>query len=242
MKNKTIILTHAKDSLEGLKEKLEIKGFNTIHIPLISIQKNSFELTQFSFDWIVFTSRYGVQYFFDELNLEDFEKVKSANPKFACIGKYTASKLEEYGFEASVISKVAISNELSKLLVNEIDKDNKVLLVLGKLAGDLLSNKLSYVDHLTRIDVYKNIKTDGNYQLLQLIKENNFDRIVFASPSAVKFLREEAEGYFENINSKAVAIGQVTAKELTNYNINNIWIANNERDSLLESIIRSFNK
>ncbi len=58
----------------------------------------------------------------------------------------------------------------------------------------------------------------------------------------MKFLREEAEGYFENINSKAVAIGQVTAKELTNYNINNIWIANNERDSLLESIIKSFNK
>jgi uroporphyrinogen-III synthase len=233
-------LTHAKHSLRGLKENLESYGCNVLHFPLISIKENTFKVDTLNFDWIIFTSRYGVQYFFEGLNSEELSLITNGESKFSCIGKYTASKLSEYGFSSILTSEVADSEALAKLLINNIKANDRVLLVLGNLAGNLLEQKFTYVSYLHRINVYKNILVKSDSELKEIIKKNNFDRIVFSSPSSVCALKEIVADHFNNIDSKTVSIGNITAKKLQNYNIDKMWIANNGRDSLLDTIINSF--
>lgn len=242
MKDKTIILTHAKNSLESLKNSLEAEGMNVIHHPMISIDKIDFLLPNQSFNWIVFTSRYGVKFFFEGLDLAEIDSLKVHKTKFACIGKFTAKELLEFGFEADLVSSVATSKELSKLLSTKINSEEKTLLALGKLAGNALEDTLKYVENIVRVDVYNNLPLNVNDELKERLKQNNFDRIVFASPSAVDFLHEQTKKYFYNINSKAVAIGSVTANSLNKINIDKMWVANNDRISLLSTIINSFEK
>lgn len=240
MKNRTIILTHAEQSLETLKNSLENKGFNVLHYPVISIEKADFKFSNSTYDWIVFTSRYGVKYFFEGIKSSEMEAIKNAKTKFACIGKFTAKELTKFGFVVDFVSPMATSEVLSKLLAEKIGHTEKVLLALGKLAGKTLTERLKHIKHLTRIDVYNNILLSINDDFRRIIKNKEFDRIAFASPSAVDFLQLQIKDKFKNINSKAVAIGTVTASSLTKNNIDKLWISDNERSSLLDTIVNSF--
>jgi len=242
LKDKTIILTHAENSLESLKNSLESEGMNVIHHPMISIAKIDFSLPKQRFDWIVFTSRYGVRFFFEGLDSAEIDSLKAYKTKFACIGIFTAKELIYFGFKADIISSVATSKKLSALLVTKIKNGDNVLLALGKLAGNALQDSLNYVEIINRVDVYNNLPITVSDKLKERIKQNNFDRIVFASPSAVDFLHEQTKKYFDNINSKAVVIGSVTANSLKKINIDKMWVANNDRISLLSTIINSFEK
>lgn len=215
---------------------------NVIHHPMIFIDKIDFSLPNQSFDWIVFTSRYGVKFFFDGLDSDEIDSLKSYKTKFACIGKFTAKELPQFGFKANLVSSVATSEQLSTLLATKIKNSDNVLLALGKLAGNTLEDSLEYVENIARIDVYNNLPIPVSDELKERINQNNFDRIVFASPSAVDFLHEQTKKYFDNINSKAVAIGSVTANSLNKINIDKMWVANNDRISLLSTIIKSFEK
>ena len=170
------------------------------HLPLIEIKPLSdySELNEViekivrtgdkSFDWIVFTSRFGVKYFFEQM----FKKVRDVRAlsgiKIAAIGQSTAAKLRDFGILADLVP----SEESSFGLLREFEKiapDNrknpqpKILLPRSDIADKGLTDGLRKIGFAVYpVVVYKNVLPEN----LPDLDLNFFDEIIFSSPSTIK--------------------------------------------------------
>ena len=109
--NINIILTN--ENFEKGFSKLNKRGIKVFHFPMIKTSFINQEINLNNVDSIIFTSKNGVKYFFKNKlimnnNLDD--------KFFICIGKKTAQKLKESGFEAGFVCK----RNYSKFMAEEI--------------------------------------------------------------------------------------------------------------------------
>ena len=149
LSNKHIALTNY-GSIESF-QLLKDFGATLHHFPMIDIVGNSnvkpFNLSDF--DYYIFTSKNGVNAFF---NL-DFVKEKKINT--FCLGKKTKNALLENGIEPVFVSNESYADNLiTELLDNKMVVNKRVLLVLGNLADNRIEEALSSICNLIRLDVY----------------------------------------------------------------------------------------
>ena len=200
--NKHIILTHygSQNSFDILKNF----GASLYHFPMINIVANSnpkpFNIS--NFDYYIFTSKNGVDSFF---NL-DFVKDKKVSA--FCLGDKTESALVDNGISPIFASTQNYADNLiADLLDNKWLNNKKILLVLGNLADNKLAEGLSSICNIERLNVYStNLETSINKKITNLIdKENTIS--IFTSPSAFK-------AFYKMYNPKKttlVSIGKTTS-------------------------------
>tara|TARA_B100000767_G_scaffold128135_1_gene121987 strand:+ start:451 stop:1176 length:726 start_codon:yes stop_codon:yes gene_type:complete len=200
--NKHIILTHygSKDSFNILKNF----GANLYHFPMINIITNSnvkpFNIS--NFDYYIFTSKNGVDSFFSL----DFVKDKKISA--FCLGDKTKSALVDNGINPIFASTQNYADNLiADLLANQLLNNKKILLVLGNLADNKLSEGLSSICNVERLNVYRtNLETSVRKEITTLI-ENKNTISTFTSPSAFK-------AFYKMYNPKKttlVSIGKTTS-------------------------------
>ncbi len=173
------------------------------------------------FDWLVFTSRFGVYYFFDRL-LKSGSDARSLNGiKIAAIGSSTANKLKEYGIIADLVPK----NECSEGLLEEfknvirstfkVQSSIKILLPRSDIADKGLSDGLRELGaEVFSCVAYRNVMPKD----LPDIDFSFFDEIIFSSPSCVgNFIKRY--GCLPPGKVKIKSIGPVTKKECEKYGI-----------------------
>ncbi|MCM8830970.1 MAG: uroporphyrinogen-III C-methyltransferase [Candidatus Omnitrophica bacterium] len=215
----------------GLSSERFFEDGLIFHIPMIEIKplKDYTELdnwikslnVQFSthnekIDWIFFTSRFGVYYFFERLFKLGFDTRILNGIKIAAIGYSTANKLKEYGIIADLVPK----NECSEGLLEEF-KDvicsmfnaqcsMKILLPRSDIADKGLTEALKKLGcKVFSCVAYRNVMPEN----LPEIDFSFFDKIIFSSPSTVRnFIKRYGKSPLEEIEIKA--IGPVTKKEL----------------------------
>ena len=95
-----IILTN--ESFEKGFSKLNKDGIKLSHFPMIKTKPVEQEINLFDIDCVIFTSKNGVKYFFKNKQIIDS---KLDDKFFICIGKKTAQKLKEMGFDTSYVCK-----------------------------------------------------------------------------------------------------------------------------------------
>ena len=200
LENKTIISTRPLCMDGLLKELLQAEGAKYISLPMIDIEINELSLIEKNvflnleqFDWVIFTSINGVQSFFEHLESISPGKVFPSIIRTATVGHSTKEALQKFGIEASLVSSGKTAVDLLKHLNDEIPEGTniKILLPLGNLAGDVLESGLKSKAQITRINVYKTIAPkEIDKQLLQKIKDNQYDLILLSSPSSFYNLKE----------------------------------------------------
>ena len=129
-------------------------------------------------NWVVFTSRYGVRYFFESLSVDMIEGIKIAS-----VGSVTSAELLARGFTPTIESPTESAEGLVKYFIDNGICDSKVLLPRSAIGLKYLSEELSRLGNtVIDIAVYNNsVNMDVDKLDLSL-----FDRIAFASPSAIK--------------------------------------------------------
>ncbi|MFH1836860.1 MAG: uroporphyrinogen-III C-methyltransferase [Candidatus Omnitrophota bacterium] len=207
-KNKRILFT-------GLSaERYFLKGTYE-HVPFIKIQPaNDYKKFDMhvknieDFDWIVFTSRYGVKYFFDRLRKIQLDARKLCRVKIAVIGKSTQKKLSEYFLEADLIPREESSTGLIKAF-RKIDlKDKKVFIPRSNISDKGMTKTLKTLGaNVTASVAYRNVMPDD----LPELDLNDFDEIMFTSPSTVRNFKEKYKKIPKKI--KVSYIGDVTLEE-----------------------------
>ena len=227
MKNKVIISTRpAESGADKLTTNLKELGAVYYEFPMIEIHENELSENEIKilknsseFDWIIFTSKNGVEYFFDALKKYDtHQNYKSV--KFAVIGKSTAKYLQRFGYFTSYINTGNTSKRFASDLRNIIKKGEKVLFSLGNLANDYLPEQVAVFAEIDRINIYKTVlpnKIDEN--ISKLVKENKYDLVLFTSPSGF----ENFIGLFPELQPeklKAACIGDTTKQALIDKNFN----------------------
>lgn len=200
----------------GLSNERFFTDKTYFHLPLIKIvpiadySKFDSYLEKISeYDWIVFTSRYGVEYFFKRLGAIGFDSRMLKDIKIAAIGSSTKKRLEDFGIIADLTPK----NESSQGLLEEfkkLDIENKeIFLPRSDLSDKGLTEGLKKRGAKVWASVcYRNIMPDD----LPDLNFGVFDEIMFTSPSGVRnFVKRYGKDSVKK--SKVSCIGDVTLKE-----------------------------
>lgn len=208
-KNKKILFT-------GLsKERFFLKG-TYMHLPLIKIVPLT-DYREFDanlkniegFDWLIFTSRYGVKYFFERLKAIKIDSRTLKGNRIAAIGGSTKNALLEYGIYADIIPQKESSEGLLEEFKKIDLKNKKIFMPRSDLSDKGLTCSLKKLGARVIASVaYKNVIPSDlpDWEL------DAFDEIKFCSPSGV---RNFVKKFGSNIPKwvKVICIGEVTREE-----------------------------
>ena len=179
-------------------EQYEAIGHIT-HFPMIKISGMIFSDEEidlllkdiYECDIVLFTSMYGVKYFFDFLRKNGDDKVLMGK-LFFVIGHHTADALIDHGFSPALISHIETSEGLAAMFKgNKEDqiRNKKIIFPRSSLPNSYLKDTLGKMGaEVKEVTIYQNNKTEKK----ELIKEN-IDGIFFTSPSTVKNFLEDYE-------------------------------------------------
>lgn len=216
-KNKKILFT-------GLSSKSFFKNGIIFHLPMIEIKPLNNYSTMHAlikkieeFDWLVFSSRYGVVYFFTELFKIGFDSRNLNNKKIAAIGSSTANRLKEYGITVDLIPKRESSSGLIKEFKKMGIQGKRIFLPRSDIADKGLTENLKKLGAIVYPCVaYRNVMPE-NLPELDLSGSGGFDEIIFSSPSTVKNFIKKYGNPPKRIKIKT--IGPVTRKEAQKWNL-----------------------
>lgn len=222
------VITRSKEHNLELRSKLEALGAQVQELPLIKIlpYSNLKEIEDVfaelgSYEWIIFTSRSGVYYFF-ELFFKKFKDIRCLGAvHIACIGKGTAEEVGKYHLEVDYIPEQSLSESLAKGLMDYQNLENaKVLVITGNLNKDTLVKMLETEGQaiVDTLQVYETHLEDiSNSNEAKEFQKNGADVIVFVSASAVNSFAKQAKFLQLETNAKkpsTCSMGPETSKAM----------------------------
>ena len=180
------ILSHHNFTVEG-KALIEMKM-----IPVKFFPKT---------DWIFFSSKHAVKYFF-------LQKPELSDQKIGCIGKSTAEAIRKYGRRADFIGYSTDTKMTGKQFAAKVGSGT-VLFPMAK--GSMRSVQNGFVKREQTIDVpvYETLKEEINIDITK------YDIMIFTSPSNV-------EAFFDKNklgSQKVIAFGEATANALRKFGV-----------------------
>jgi len=193
-----------------LERELSSRGVELLALPLIKtvpVEFNPLILRAFSPDYIVFSSKNGVKWFFDRVPVDWVECETVA------VGSSTAEKLRELGFSPLVPSEFS-GEGLVDLFKGKDLRGVRFLLVRPKVArkvfSDFLKERGAVIEELI---VYETVyDTSKKEELLNFFK-SGVDFAAFTSPSNFKsFLSQVPRELLKNVN--LIPIGTTTKKAI----------------------------
>lgn len=182
-RNKRILFT-------GLSDKRYLFKGTYFHLPMIEIKPLE-SYADFdrqlkainTFDWIVFTSRFGVQYFFARLGKIGLDARALYKLKIAAIGNSTANKLKEWGIIADLTPEVETSRGLLVAFRKIPLNGEKIFLPHSDLSDKGLAAGLRRLGaEVTSLVAYRNVMP----KVLPELDLKRFDKFIFTSPSGVR--------------------------------------------------------
>ncbi len=249
LKNKLFISTRPTGQSDELIDLLEQAGAKAIEMPLIEIKSrvlsgSELELMDYieQFQWIIFTSPNGVYHFFETRKEREFSSLPD-NIQIAVIGKKTEKVLSVFGYRADFVNPGNTSEDFVFAFADKIrtEKNPKILLAVGNLARTFIQDKLKDWAECSRIDVYKTeVPNAINKKNIQLIKSNQYEMLIFTSPSAIQnFMTLTNDISVENI--RLACIGEITAREARKQGLQPLIIAKDaSAKGIVDSIIQYY--
>ncbi|MDR3268489.1 MAG: uroporphyrinogen-III C-methyltransferase [Tannerella sp.] len=162
---------------------------NVTHTPLIEIRKIKTNkrlqdvLKEIhTFHWIIFTSRYGVRYFFETFNDMHADIRTLAHIRFASVGETTTSELRKYGIRPDLRSETESAEGLVRHFTAMGYKEQRILLPRSDKGLKYLSEELEKLgNEVADVPVYTNTvnREAGKTDI------SRFRKIIFSSPSGV---------------------------------------------------------
>ena len=245
LKDKIFISKRALEAGDTLPDLLKAKGATLLSLPMIEINpsypSNLFEQLS-SYDWLFFTSRNGVAHFFRLLIDQTGSSELPAPLKVAVVGVKTASELEYYGYSPAFTGISHGSAELAaEFCITHTPKELKILLALGNLADDTLENILGADNQVDRMNVYETCEPKTvDDSLIQLIKDGQYDLILFTSPSTFHHFSSFVDN--EALQSlKIASIGTTTSRAIREAGLNPLLTAAmSNAEGLTEAIVNYY--
>lgn len=217
LSGKSVLITASDMMTKALSQKVRALGGEALDFGLIytePMRVNNLEKyfhEDKPFTWVVFTSRNGVDIFFEEMRRAKLDVRAMAGMHFAVIGKGTKEALEARGIFCDCLPALYSSGDLGKALIPKLKPEDKVLLLRAEEASAVLTDMLAASGvEFEAVPIYKTAYDWRKAEELNRIVAYA-DYITFCSASAVKAFDAmiDKENKFK---SKIVCIGPVTAR------------------------------
>ena len=208
-----VVITRSQEGNEELGRRLKRVGLEPITVDTISLAPPSdwkdvdrLLANLADFDWVVFTSSSGAEYFGIRTKALSLKLPWEGSPRVAAVGRQTARALSSIGVEPDFVPSSYTTATLGEELPAE--KGDKVMLLRSDIADPKLGGRLVERGFSVKeAAIYRTLPARGPSP-----KIKDADLIVFASPSAVKsFCSLVAEDELRKLKGlRAVCIGPVT--------------------------------
>ncbi|UVI33718.1 uroporphyrinogen-III C-methyltransferase [Paenibacillus spongiae] len=244
-----VLVTRARAQSSELADQIEALGGEACEFPVIEMRepedsaKLEAALTDAeSYDWLMFTSVNGVEYFFKWLKRFGIDIRRFHRARIAAVGPKTAEALENRSLTIDVLPVIFQAEGLLDSLTDALVPGQRVLLPRGDLGRDILPRELAGkgLDPV-EIDVYETVIADNQDEdTLELLREGKIDIITFASSSSVTNLfivlrRMGIEDPAALLKGSAIAcIGPVTAETAMNAGLE---VSIQPNDSTLDALV-----
>ncbi|CAH0346334.1 uroporphyrinogen-III synthase [Bacillus sp. CECT 9360] len=188
LKGLNVLVTRGEEQSAEMIETIAANGGIPHAIPLIDFVPVSRKIDQLAclddYEWLVFTSRNGVEFFFRLL--EQVTK-PTRMPKMAVIGNKTKEALERFGFLPDFIPDEFVAEAFAMQFVEHLDQNEKVLIAKGNLARSVICDEINrYGAVCEEIIVYETIFPAASERLLiELLQIGKIDIVTFTSSSTV---------------------------------------------------------
>ncbi len=249
-----ILVTRARSQASDLANQIDELGGEAVEFPVIRTQQTTDPAAQAlrddaissveQFDWIMFTSVNGVEFFFQRMR-ELRKDIRSlAKARIAAVGPKTAEALEERGLMIETIPSRYQGDALPEALAAELQPNQRVLLPTANIARDALPHKLKELGlHVTKIDMYETVlETDHGDEIIELLKQGKIHIVTFTSSSTVtNLLRALKElGEHEPVEllrgCNIACIGPLTAQTALDAGLNVDYMA---KEATVSSLVAS---
>lgn len=216
---KTILVTRPEGQAGTLAKSLSDLGATVLQQPAIRIQpvEDSLPIEAIlarliDFDWIVFSSVNGVDFFFREImKVADLRLLNNA--KLAVIGPATADRLADYHLHHDLMPTVYEASELARALVSAT-QGKRVLLIRASRGREILDETLSPQADVTQLVCYESSDVEkSDPEILQRLQQGEIDYVTVTSSAIAKSLVHLFGDKLENAH--LASISPVTTESLT---------------------------
>lgn len=188
-----ILVTREEKAAAGMADLIKQQGGFPHVIPLIAFRpfedrnEHTYLERLTSYDWVIFTSKNGVHFFFEKLKEKNIS-LKDSKLKFAAVGKKTCLSLESYNIAVDFVPSSFTAVDFAEEFIQKDHLVSKVLISKGSLASNTISAYL--VKRQIQCDewiTYETYFPKGNTdKLITLLQERGLDALTFTSPSTIK--------------------------------------------------------
>ena len=193
------------------------------------------------FDWILFTSTNGVDYFAEKLK-QMGKSFSEVHAKFGAVGPKTAEAIAGWGKATEIVADDYQASGFLQVLKDKLAPGESVLLPRGNMAkADLPAGLSAMGMHVTEVIAYENIiSPEGSDEVLAKLQKGQLDVITFTSSSTVlNFCKLMNEQPISDLlrGVKVACIGPVTANTAKELGIHVDTVAHEYTiDGLIEAI------
>ncbi|MGM9923804.1 MAG: uroporphyrinogen-III synthase [Bacillus sp. (in: firmicutes)] len=217
LQGKTVLITREESDGSRFAENIAKRGGIPITIPLIGFQtcplppEMERKLAAISqYDWIIFTSKNGVKYFFQRWK-------KPLMQRIAVIGEKTKIALESRGYEPQFVPTEYVAERFAAEFLPCLEPDARVLIVKGNLARSIIADAIKKQGfHCDEMVMYETILPEASEsKLCDTLKKQKCDIISFTSSSTVRHFMQIVEKHHLQeciAGSKIACIGPIAKK------------------------------
>ncbi|HET9467015.1 MAG TPA: uroporphyrinogen-III C-methyltransferase [Vicinamibacterales bacterium] len=232
---KKIVVTRSREQAGDLVDMLESLGAEPIEAPMIRVEApddygplDKVVAEAGSYDWIIFTSANGVDYFMRRLLSGDGDIRDLKGVKLVAIGPATADRLARQGLRVDLEPAESRAEAIVHALTDAGPiKGKKFLLPRADIAREVLPDELRKAGaDVTEVVAYRTvlaeIEREGDPDIYRMLLEKRIDVVTFTSASTVKNFVQifGADQSPDLLNATKVAsIGPVTAEAAEQYGI-----------------------
>jgi uroporphyrinogen III methyltransferase/synthase len=249
LEGKRILITRPIDGAGEMADYIKKEGGEPVIIPtieLIRIRSPEIEKTIKNlkkYDWLIFTSANGVDFFFEILLENKIDLRKLSHLKIGVIGEKTAESLEKRGIFPDLLPKRFVAESIVEEFKKIQIKGKKVLIPRAEVAREVLPEQLKNMGaNVHVLPIYRTVKPGGLKKKIYEELKKGVDMVVFTSSSTVKNFME-VKGIKRFLNLPVAVIGPVTAETLMRYGLKpSVMPKKYTAKSLVKEIAKFFRK
>ena len=215
LSGRKILVTATEIIARPLAEYIRRLGGEPVVMSLIGVKGQEMSsikavLTSPGKRWLVFTSRNGVRFFFEQMKKEQVDIRSLGDSRIAVMGAGTRKELENWGCYADLVPEQSCSESLAKALCAHAEPDEAICLFRAEEASDVLTKRLWEKQY--RVVDIPTYRTEIMWKKREILGEmlEDVDAVTFWSASAVSAFVQMTEGH--DVVAKTICIGPVTAQ------------------------------
>lgn len=197
---KRVLVTRSRGQASELAEMIDEMGGEAIELPVIQIQPPSepeavaaldralYALPDY--DWVLFTSVNGVEYFFQRLKKLRLDVRSMHRARIAAVGPKTAEALLERGLLAEMLPSQFYAEQLLEAISPHLQRGQRILLPRADIARAVLPIKLRELGmDVTEVEVYETVPAEEDAaEAIRLLQSGELHFVTFTSSSTVRNL------------------------------------------------------